>query len=133
MDELKAQAESLGIDVDGRWSEKRIQAEIDKALEAPAPASESKAAEIEISINAAPGMSDADVASAVSCLPAKDAATYAEQKESPVTVTNLRDNPIKRLGLKGRGQIVLTSDQLSNKQLMARIMHGVETGVLGLS
>lgn len=103
MEELKAQAESLGIDVDGRWSEKRIQAEIDKALDAPAP--------------------DAIVVPA--------AAPVVEQKS--VTVTNLRDNPNKRLALKGRGQIVLTADQLGNKQLMARIMHGVETGVLGLS
>lgn len=98
MEELKAQAESLGIDVDGRWSEKRIQAKIDKALEAPAVA------------------------------PVKP--PVVEVKE--VTVTNLRDNPNKRLGLKARGQIVLTADQLGNKQLMARIMHGVESGVLGL-
>jgi len=94
VEELKAQAESLGIEVDGRWSEKRIQSEIDKALDAPA------------------------------------AAPSVELKT--VTVTNLRDNPNKRLGLKGRGQIVLTADQLGNKQLMARIMHGVESGVLGL-
>ena len=38
MDELKKQAEELGIEVDGRWSEKRIQSEIDKALgEDPKP------------------------------------------------------------------------------------------------
>lgn len=29
--DLKAQAEALGIDVDGRWSEARIRQEIDKA------------------------------------------------------------------------------------------------------
>lgn len=34
MDELKAQAEELGIKVDGRWSEERLQSEIDKALSA---------------------------------------------------------------------------------------------------
>lgn len=106
MEELKAQAESLGIDVDGRWSEKRIQAEIDKALDAPAVVPEE-----------APAVA-----------PVKP--PVVEVKE--VTVTNLRDNPNKRLGLKGRGQIVLTADQLGNKQLMARIMHGVESGVLGL-
>ena len=106
MKELKAQAESLGIDVDGRWSEKRIQAEIDKALEAPAP--------------------DAVTLQATAVVPAESPVVDLK----PVTVTNLRDNPNKRLGLKGRGQIVLSADQLSNKQLMARIMHGVETGVL---
>lgn len=36
MSDLKTQAEGLGIKVDGRWSDERIQAEIDKALEAPA-------------------------------------------------------------------------------------------------
>lgn len=94
MEELKAQAEAIGIKVDGRWSEERLQDEIDKALEAPAaPAAKSKA----------------------------------------TTVTNLRANANKRLGLAGFGSVVLTSDQLDNKQLMARIAHGVETGVLSLS
>lgn len=111
MEELKAQAESLGIEVDGRWSEKRIQAEIDKALDAPA----------------------------VQVIPAADAVADVIEPDAEVvelksvTVTNLRDNPNKRLGLKARGQIMLTADQLGNKQLMARIMHGVETGVLDLS
>jgi len=31
--DLKAQAEELGIKVDGRWSDERLQGEIDKALE----------------------------------------------------------------------------------------------------
>lgn len=97
MEELKAQAEALGIKVDGRWSEERLQDEIDKALEAPA-------------VTAAPA--------------AKSKAT---------TVTNLRANANKRLGLAGFGSVVLTADQLGNKQLMARIAHGVETGVLSLS
>lgn len=38
MDELKKQAEELGIKVDGRWSAERLQAEIDKKLaEEPEP------------------------------------------------------------------------------------------------
>lgn len=116
MDELKKQAEELGIEVDGRWSEKRIQSEIDKALAAPAPVpAEAPAAEV------------TRHAEAVS------ARVEKADTPKPVTVTNLRDNPNKRLGLKARGQIVLTADQLGNKQLMARIVHGVETGVLGLS
>lgn len=36
MDDLKKQAEELGIKVDGRWSEDRLRQEIDKVLEAPA-------------------------------------------------------------------------------------------------
>jgi hypothetical protein len=35
MTELEKQAEELGIKIDGRWSEERIQQEIDKALAAP--------------------------------------------------------------------------------------------------
>lgn len=38
MDDLKKQAEELGIKIDGRWSDDRIREEIDKAL-AGAPAS----------------------------------------------------------------------------------------------
>lgn len=34
MDELRKQAEELGIVVDGRWGEKKLRAEIDAALEA---------------------------------------------------------------------------------------------------
>jgi hypothetical protein len=127
VEELKAQAESLGIDVDGRWSEKRIQAEIDKALEAPAaaPVAKAKCQTVELTITPPAGMSEEVGAKLSAYLKKSDA-------QKPVTVTNLRDNPNKRLGLKGRGQIVLTADQLGNKQLMARIMHGVESGVLGL-
>lgn len=43
MDDLLQQAEELGIKVDKRWSEKRLQQEIDAAL--GAPAQEAKVAE----------------------------------------------------------------------------------------
>lgn len=32
MDDLKKQAEELGLEIDGRWSARRLQDEIDKAL-----------------------------------------------------------------------------------------------------
>lgn len=35
MNDLEKQAEELGIKVDGRWSEERLQQEIDKVLAAP--------------------------------------------------------------------------------------------------
>lgn len=35
MTDLEKQAQELGIKVDGRWSEERLQEEIDKALAAP--------------------------------------------------------------------------------------------------
>lgn len=40
MSDLKAQAEELGIKVDGRWSDERIQQEIDNALAEPKKAAE---------------------------------------------------------------------------------------------
>lgn len=40
MDDLLKQAEELGIKVDKRWSEKRLQQEIDTALGAPAQEAE---------------------------------------------------------------------------------------------
>ena len=95
MEELKAKAEALGIEVDGRWSEKRLQEEIDKA--------------------AAPAVQP------------------VKAKAKAVTVTNLSDNANKRLGLKARGTVVLTAEQTADDKLMARIAHGVETGVLSLS
>lgn len=43
MDDLKKQAEELGLSIDGRWSDKRIQEEIDKALSTEAkPVTEKK-------------------------------------------------------------------------------------------
>lgn len=42
MSDLKAQAEELGIKVDGRWSDERIQQEIDNALAEPKKAAEPK-------------------------------------------------------------------------------------------
>ena len=35
-EDLKKQAEELGIKIDGRWNDERIQQEIDKALSGPA-------------------------------------------------------------------------------------------------
>lgn len=38
MDDLKAQAEELGIKIDGRWSDDRLREEIDKYLAGPSKA-----------------------------------------------------------------------------------------------
>ena len=124
MDELKKQAEELGIKVDGRWSEERLQSEIDKVL-----GGEPLTEEVEEQAEEVAQENE------VEGLPTDDASTAEpeEEGEAPVTLTSLRANPIKRLGLKGFGSVELSADQLGNKQLMARIAHGVETGVLALS
>lgn len=44
MDDLKKQAEELGIEVDGRWGEDRLKQEIDAALAGPAAPTEQDAA-----------------------------------------------------------------------------------------
>ena len=54
-------------------------------------------------------------------------------KPKAATLTNLRGNPNKSLGLDGFGQVVMTAAQLADKHLMARVQRGIETGVLSLS
>lgn len=51
MDDLKQQAEELGIKVDARWGEQRLQSEIDRALGAPVePVAEPARAEVVITV-----------------------------------------------------------------------------------
>lgn len=121
MDELIKQAEELGIKVDKRWKEERLREEIEKAK-----AKEPAGASVSVSVNAAPDVTPEAVADQLSKVlaPSKPAAG--------VTVKNLTANPNKRLGIAPNGTLVLTSEQLSDRQFMARIDHGVKTGVLGI-
>ena len=134
MDELKKQAEELGIKVHGNWGETRLQAEIDKALEAPAPATVAvgEGHSVNVAITGPLGMSGEDVAASVlKDMPRRVGMQSTNLK--PVTVTNLRANPSKALGLAGFGSAALSADQLADGRFMARIAHGVKTGVLSLS
>jgi hypothetical protein len=47
-----------------------------------------------------------------------------------VTVTDLRGNANKRLGLAAFGSIELTEAQVADEKFMARIARAVETGVM---
>lgn len=117
MDELKKQAAELGIKVDGRWSAERLQAEIDEALDAPAPVvAEDNAEEVVDTAPAEPEVVEPE----------------PEPKVSAMTLTNLTDNPMKRYGLQAGGSVELTEMQLADEQFMKRIMRGVETGVMSL-
>lgn len=128
MDELKKQAEELGIEVDGRWSEKRIQSEIDKALAAdPVPAVKSQS--FEININPTAGMDESDASDKVARMIAKIGPKTHKAKEGMI-IKNMRPNPMKRLGLPGFGFCTLTDEQMGNEQFMKRIRHGIETGAL---
>lgn len=121
MDELIKQAEALGIKVDKRWKEERLREEIEKAQDKD-PAAQSAS----VSIDTAPGVTAEDVAAPLAKVvaPAKP--------RSGVTIKNMTPNRNKRLGIDPHGTVVLTSEQLSDRQFMARIDHGVKTGVLGI-
>lgn len=121
MDELIKQAEALGIKVDKRWKEERLREEIEKAQDKE-PAGQS----VSVAIEAAPGASLEAVADNLVKVvaPAKP--------RSGVTIKNMTPNRNKRLGIDPHGTVVLTSEQLSDRQFMARIDHGVKTGVLGI-
>lgn len=121
MDELIKQAEALGIKVDKRWKEDRLREEIEKAL-AEEPAGQT----VSVAIEAAPGSSLGAVSENLVKVvaPAKP--------RSGVTIKNMTPNRNKRLGIDPHGTLTLTSEQLSDRQFMARIDHGVETGVLGI-
>lgn len=45
MDDLRAQAQELGIPIDGRWSEETLRQKIDEALTAPADPREAQTAD----------------------------------------------------------------------------------------
>lgn len=158
MDELKKQAEELGIEVDGRWGEERLRAEIDKALDAPADnadalaeAAAKAAAEAEalaIAEAEALAMAEAEKAKAeeearlaaeleakakeeADALAAQEEMARASRYERRApTIKNLRENPNRRLGLKGFGSVQLTEAQMGDESLLKRIKHGIDTGVL---
>lgn len=125
---LKVQAESLGIEVDGRWSEKRIQTEIDKALSAD-PVEKIQGKSVEIKITPAPGVDMADVSDKVARLIAKSGPNTHKAKAGMI-IKNMRPNPMKRLGLPGFGFCTLTDEQMGSEQFMKRIRHGINTGAL---
>jgi hypothetical protein len=81
MDDLKKQAEELGITVDKRWSEARLQQEIDKALAAPTP-----------------GAADAGLQNAPATAPAVGAAG-GEQIIPPSAPPSTADKPVKSIGM----------------------------------
>ena len=100
MDELKKQAEELGVKVHGNWGEARLQAEIDKALDAPAlEAAGDKADAVDV-VEAAPEAVEQE----------QEQDSHALDQRAPV-IKNLQANPNKRLGLAGFGSIQLTEAQ----------------------
>lgn len=136
MSELIKQAEALGIKVDKRWKEDRLREEIAKVQPAETATEvveeeEAVTVQEEVAEEAAtePAAEEA-AASDSEAKPNEDGG--AEEPFSGVTIKNMTANRNKRLGLDPRGTLTLTSEQLSDRQFMARIDHGVKTGVLGI-
>ena len=138
MDELKKQAEELGIKVDGRWSAERLQAEIDEKLAAdPEP-------EVVEPVVAAPVIQEEPVVEAplVEPEPVVDPEVVADPVEpepepepeveaaESITITSLIENPMRAFGLAGKGSsATIRLDQL-DKALSAKIRRAVELGLI---
>lgn len=151
MSDLKKQAEELGIKVDGRWSDERLQAEIDEMLAKDPVAVDEPSmvddlpdgpAEPEVEV-LAPGVVDPLVAGNAEIQAEIEARAPADGRESDepteavdpadhsITVTNLQVNPMKVLGLASYGSVVFTERQLNaDPRLYAKIKRGVELGIL---
>lgn len=113
---LKEEAESLGIKVDDRWSDDRIQAEIDKALGDGGNGSDAEATD-----------------------ETPEEAPEPEKKAEPKQASsgNLTVRNPNRCGyrietarIRQGEQYTLTDDQLKNERLMRKTKHAIKTGVL---
>ena len=167
MDELKKQAEELGIKVDGRWSAERLQAEIDEKLAAdpepevvaqpdaevvvvePEPAVEPEAAadpvEPEVGAGVAATFGDPIISPVTEPEfdPAAKAAADAEieaeiqarfdasQDDGSVVIINLKENPMRVLGLGGlHTESVLTAAQLADPRFYAKVERAISLGLV---
>jgi len=146
VDDLKKQAEELGIKVDKRWSDQRLQAEIDEKLaETPEPAVEQpeiapEAVELEPVVEPESVTDPIEPESEFS--PEVKAAADAEiqdeiqarfdvaQEEGAVVVTNLQASPMKALGLASYGEVTFTQGDLARDPQLVKKLERAE--LLGL-
>lgn len=151
MDELKKQAEELGIKVDGRWSAERLQAEIDErlaadpepeAVEQPVVETVAEIPVVEPESVAEPvepepepeidllAKGNAEILAAIEARAPADGRA-SDDVEPSITVINLQANPMKVLGLESYGSAVFTERQLdADPRLYAKIKRGVDLGIL---
>lgn len=157
MSNLKKKAEDLGIEVDGRWSDERIQKEIDqvtaqknaeaekiKAAQAEETArleaeeKERKQAEEAEKARLAEEKKAEEAAEAQHKLEAKAAeeaeaqrqALEAEQGAKAVTVVSLQANPMRALGLAGYGEATLTAAQMADPRMAKKVERARELGLI---
>lgn len=155
MDELKKQAEELGIKVDGRWSAERLQAEIDEKLaadpepEVVEPAAEATAVEQEepvaepeavvdpVDPEPEPELSTEAKAAADAEIEAEIQARFDDDQakaNDSVVVTSLIANPMKVFGLTGEGSTAtFTRQQLAaDSRLTAKLQRAMDSGMVSV-
>lgn len=147
MDDLKKQAEELGIKVDKRWSDQRLQAEIDEKLAAdpesevvaqpdvepvvvePAPVAEPEA--VADPVEPEPELSAEEKAAADAEIEAEIQARFdASQDDGSVVIINLQANPMKVLGLTSYGEATLTAAQLADPRFYAKVERAKTLGLI---
>lgn len=136
MDELKKQAEALGIKVDGRWSEDRLREEIEKVqaqLQPDVdPAQEPEGPEEGVEPESEEPQAPAEPKHEQSGI---DDIVVPMDKEAVsavgFTITSLIENPMKALGLKGLGDTAtITVGRLSDERFVAKLQRAEELGMI---
>lgn len=150
MDELKKQAEELGVKVDGRWSAERLQEEVDAAVASKNAADAEILADIEARGKAraeeeeaeqarlakeAQDQADADALAEIQAreqaeLDAQAKALEDERVSDSVTIINLQANPMSALGLTSYGEAVITRAQVSDPRFAAKIQRAIDLGLI---
>jgi membrane protein involved in colicin uptake len=151
MDKLKKQAEELGIKVDGRWSDERLQEEVDAAVAAKASADAEIQAEIEERARVraaeeeaeqarlakeAQDQADADALAEIHAreraeLDAQAEALKAETDSGSVVIVNLQVNPMKVLGLAGlHSESTITRAQVADPRFAAKVLRAIDLGLI---
>jgi hypothetical protein len=150
VDDLKKQAKELGIKVDGRWSEERLQEEVNEALAAKAAADAEIQAEIEERdrvqaeqeeaeqarlAKEAQDRADAEALAEIEAREkaekeAYEAALAEKDDEDSVVIINLQANPMKVLGLTSYGEATLTAAQLADPRFYAKVERAKTLGLI---
>lgn len=136
MDELKKQAEDLGIKVDGRWSAERLQAEIDEKLaedapEAPVVVDEPVMDTAPVEPEPEPEFDAEAKAAADAEIEAEIQARYdASQQDGSVVIINLQANPMKVLGLASYGEATLTAAKMADPRFAAKVQRAIDLGLI---
>lgn len=153
MSDLKKKAEALGIKIDGRWNDERIQEEIDSVTAANATAEQKEKLRLE---SEAKEKSDAEAAAKLKAeqeaeaKKAEEARIAAEEKArleseaqvkalekeqaaQSVTITNLQGNPMRSLGLEAYGEAVMPGHVASEPRMALKIERAKALGLIKVS